>query len=256
MRWAGFRKVRGQVQKRLYKRLQHLGLADPAAYRDYLRHHPGEWRVLDSLCRISISRFYRDRGIYDLLARQILPELAEQACQDKPAQLRIWSVGSASGEEPYSLAILWRLQLQQRFPGLSLLILATDTDRHLLARSRKACYPRSSLKDLPPTWLTAAFIESAEDYCLQRAFRQPVLFVEHDVRTPVPATSLHLILCRNLVYTYYQEDLQKEITARLHAALRPGGILVLGSHERLPPGVGGLTPLAYGSWIYKKTAIP
>jgi chemotaxis protein methyltransferase CheR len=254
MRWAGYRKVRGQVQKRLYKRLQFLGLADPAAYRDYLRQHPGEWRVLDALCRITISRFYRDQGIYALLATQIMPDLAEQAKPYRQAQLRIWSAGCASGEEPYSVAILWGLQLRQRFPDTELLILATDTDRHLLGRGRKACYPYSSLKDLPPAWLETAFAETADGYCLQRTFKQPVLFVEHDVRTPVPATSLHLILCRNLVYTYYERNLQQEITARLHAALRPGGILVLGSHETLPSGVAGFTPLSHGRWIYKKTA--
>ncbi len=252
MRWAGFRKVRGQVQKRLYRRLQLLSLADPGAYRDYLRQHPGEWRILDSLCRITISRFYRDQGIYALLAAQIMPDLAKQAERDRQAALRIWSVGCASGEEPYSVAILWGLQLEQRFPDTELLILATDTDRHLLGRARKACYPYSSLKDLPPAWRAAAFTDSADGYCLQRTLMQPVLFVEHDVRTPVPTTFLHLILCRNLVYTYYERDLQQEITARLHAALRPGGILVLGSHETLPPGVAGFTPLPYGRWIYQK----
>lgn len=254
MRWAGYRKVRGQVQKRLYRRLQLLGLADPGAYHDYLRQHPGEWQILDTLCRITISRFYRDQGIYALLAAQIMPGLAEQAKRDKPAQLRIWSAGCASGEEPYSVAILWRLQLEQRFPDMELLILATDTDRNLLGRGRKACYPYSSLKDLPPAWLSAAFAETVDGYCLQNTFKQPALFVEHDVRAPVPATSLHLILCRNLVYTYYEQDLQQEITARLHAALRPGGILVLGSHETLPPGAAGFTPLSHGSWIYKKQA--
>jgi chemotaxis protein methyltransferase CheR len=252
MRWAGFRKVRGQVQKRVNGRLQALDLAGPWAYRDYLRQHPGEWLVLDTLCHITISRFYRDQGVYALLAGQIMPDLAQQATRDRQAQLRIWSAGCASGEEPYSLSILWTLQLEQRFPDVTLTILASDVDRHLLGRARKACYPCSSLRDLPPAWRDAAFTESAGDYCLQTAFMRPVLLVEHDVRTPAPATSLHLILCRNLVYTYYERDLQLEITTRLHAALRPGGVLVLGSHETLPVGVTGFTPLPDRHWIYTK----
>ncbi len=254
MRWAGFRKVRGQVQKRVYKRLQSLELADPGAYRDYLRQHPGEWRILDTLCRITISRFYRDQGLYTLLAGQLLPDLAELAKRDKHAPLRIWSAGCGSGEEPYSVSILWTLQLRQRYPDTELIILATDTDRNQLTRARKACYPFSSLKDLPPVWRDAAFAESAGDYCLQTTFMQPVLFVEHDARTPPPATSLYLILCRNLVYTYYELDLQQEITALLHAALRPGGVLVLGSHETLPAGITGFTPLSDKRWIYKKNS--
>ncbi len=252
LRWAGFRKVSDQVQRRLYRRLQALDLTGPGAYRDYLRQYPGEWQVLDTLCRITISRFYRDQGVYALLAGQIMPDLAQQATRDRQAQLRIWSAGCASGEEPYSLSILWTLQLEQRFPDVALAILASDVDRHLLGRARRACYPWSSLKDLPTAWLEVAFTESTAGYCLKDRFRPPVLLVEHDVRTPAPATSLHLILCRNLVYTYYERDLQQEITARLHAALRPGGILVLGSHETLPAGVTGFTPLPDRHWIYTK----
>lgn len=255
MRWAGFRKVHGQVQKRINRRLQSLGLAGPAAYRDYLLTHPGEWRKLDALCRISISRFCRDRGFYTALATGIMPGLAQEAEQDSNKQLCIWSAGCASGEEPYSLTILWQLQLESRFPGIDLAILASDSDRHLLQRARRACYPASSLRDLSPAWRRQAFEETGGEYCLKRAFTRPVLLVEHDIRTPPPTRDLHLILCRNLVYTYYQTDLQREITTHLQAALRPGGLLVLGSHETLPAGAAGLVPLD-GRWpVYRKTAV-
>ena len=253
MRWPGFRKVRTQVQKRIHKRLQALQLADLDAYRHYLLAHPEEWRVLDTLCRITISCFYRDRGIYGLLAEGIIPGLVEQARRDGNRQLRIWSAGCGSGEEPYSLAILWSMQLQQRDPDITLQVLATDADPQLLQRARAACYPFSSLKDLPMAWRESAFAASAGRYCLKAVFKRPVLFVEHDVRGPVPATALSLILCRNLVYTYYETDLQREITQRLGDALQPGGLLVLGSHEALPDGVPGFVPLPYKKGIYKKT---
>jgi len=77
MRWSGFRKVRTQVRKRVHKRLQSLQLAGLNDYRDYLQQHLEEWRVLDTLCRITISRFYRDKGIYGLLADWIIPGLVE-----------------------------------------------------------------------------------------------------------------------------------------------------------------------------------
>ena len=76
MRWDGFRKVRRQVRKRLARRLRELGLADTEAYRDYLRRHAEEWHYLDTLCRITISRFYRDKGVYAALSEQVLPTLA------------------------------------------------------------------------------------------------------------------------------------------------------------------------------------
>ena len=252
MRWSGFRKVRTQVRKRVHKRLQSLQLAGLNDYRDYLQQHLEEWRVLDTLCRITISRFYRDKGIYGLLADWIIPGLVEQIRREGRSQLHIWNAGCGSGEEPYSLAILWVLQLQQRCPDIRLRILATDIDPQLLNRARIACYPFSSLKDLPAAWRESAFAVSSGRYCVQTLFKRPVLFVEHDVRGPLPVTALQLILCRNLVYTYYDEDLQCEITQRLVNALQPGGLLVVGSHETLPGDVPGFMSLSCDRAIYKK----
>ena len=79
MRWPGFKKVRGQVCKRLARRLDELKLDDLKSYRMYLEDNPLEWHILDSLCRITISRFYRDKGIYDSLRSQVLPELIERS---------------------------------------------------------------------------------------------------------------------------------------------------------------------------------
>lgn len=252
MRWSGFRKVRSQVCKRVHKRLQSLQLAGLDDYHDYLQHHPEEWRVLDTLCRITISRFYRDKGIYGLLAERIIPGLVEQVRREGNRRLDIWSAGCGSGEEPYSLAILWAVQLQQRFPDITLRILATDVDPQLLNRARTACYPLSSLKELPAALRESAFTASDGRYCLQSAIKRPVLFVEHDIRGPVPATALQLILCRNLVYTYFNEGLQREITQRLVDTLQPGGLFVVGSHETLPGDVPGFVPLSYSRGIYKK----
>ena len=144
------------------------------------------------------------------------------------------------------------LQLQQRCPDIRLRILATDIDPQLLNRARIACYPFSSLKDLPAAWRESAFAVSSGRYCVQTLFKRPVLFVEHDVRGPLPVTALQLILCRNLVYTYYDEDLQCEITQRLVNALQPGGLLVVGSHETLPGDVPGFMSLSCDRAIYKK----
>lgn len=252
MRWSGFRKVRTQVCKRVHRRLQALQLAGLEDYRDYLQHHPQEWQVLDSLCRITISRFCRDQGIFRLLAGQIIPDLAEQVRRAGGGRLDVWSAGCGSGEEPYSLAILWAAQLQQRFPDITLRILATDVDPRLLDRARTACYPFSSLKELPASLRESVFSESAGRYCLQSRYQRPVLLVAHDVRGPVPVSALHLILCRNLVYTYYGEALQREITRSMAEALQPGGVLVIGSHETLPEAVPDFACLPGMRGIYRK----
>ena len=109
LRWQGMRKVRGQVCKRIQRRLRDLALPDMAAYRAYLTNHPEEWRVLDEYCRITISRFYRDRAVFDYLQQTLLPKLAQQAMDQGDPTLRCWSAGCASGEEAYTLKILWEL---------------------------------------------------------------------------------------------------------------------------------------------------
>jgi len=252
MRWPGFRRVRRQVCKRVHRRIRALGLTSLDAYRLYLAQHPDEWETLDSLCRITVSRFNRDKALHELLERRLIPQLAEQIRQQGTQTLRIWSAGCASGEEPYSLAILWRMQLARRFPDVDLMILATDADPHLLHRASAACYGAGSLKDLPEPWHKTAFTQSDGQHCLHTEYIEHVVFACHDIRTRLPATALHMILCRNLVYTYYTPDLQREITQRFHASLLPDGFLVLGSHETLPDGCPEFTPLPAKAGIYTK----
>jgi chemotaxis protein methyltransferase CheR len=99
MRWQGFRHVRRQVCRRLRKRLIALQLDDVAQYRNLLAGGTAEaeWARLDSLCRISISRFYRDKGVYRRLEREFLPRLQDQVLARSEHRLKIWSVGCASG---------------------------------------------------------------------------------------------------------------------------------------------------------------
>jgi chemotaxis protein methyltransferase CheR len=203
--------------------------------------------VLDALCRISISRFYRDRGIFDELARA-LPPLAAQARQRGAARLRIWSAGCASGEEPYTEALL--LAFRMLPDPCQAEIVATDADPHLLARARRACYPPGSLRELPPGWQAAAFNAVGEERCLRPAYRNAVRFLEQDIRRERPDEHFDLILCRNLVFTYFAVPLQMRTVARLADALVPDGLLLLGSHESLPQAVPGL--ITERPWLYRR----
>ena len=245
MRWPGFRKVRKQVCKRLQRRLHQLNLPNTAAYRAYLAANPNEWEVLDSYCRITISRFYRDRAVFDYLRQSLLPELARTAIADKQNELRCWSAGCASGEEAYTLNILWALSMQSHFPDLALHIVATDVDANLLERARIGCYPFGSFKDFPHEWLLRAFTLSQQQLCIRAEFREGIEFLKQDIRSQSPEGSFHLLLCRNLAFTYFDLPLQLKVLQRLVRHLLPGGSLVLGSHEELhevPPELQQVRP--------------
>ena len=208
LRWAGFRRVRGQVCKRLRRRLAALGLRDLWDYRALLAEDAAEWRQLDALCRVSISRFYREQGVWRCLERDLLPQLTVLASARGENRLRIWSAGCASGEEPYTLALMFALSNTPKSGEPE--ILATDADPHLLARARRACYPGSSLRELPAKWRTA-FARSGDEFCLRPEYRQPVRFLAQDIRRDVPTGRFDLVLCRNLVFTYFQAPLQAAI---------------------------------------------
>jgi chemotaxis protein methyltransferase CheR len=232
--------------------LQELKLGDPAAYRTYLESHPGEWEVLDSLCRISISRFARDPAAFHGLASEVLPALASGTVARGDTQLMCWSAGCASGEEPYSLNILWKLELAQRFPALSLHTVATDTDEQLLDRALAGQYRKSSLKDLPPCWIEGAFTRTGEWYVLRSPFRRRVEFHIEDIRTGVPHGPFDLVLCRNLAFTYFDQESQVATLERLLATLRTGGALVIGIKETLPEGAQGVEEWAEQPGVYRK----
>ena len=131
LRWPGFRKVRGQVCKRLSRRLVELQLPDLKSYREYLQDTPLEWPILDSLCRITISRFYRDHEIYHALYSRVFPELIAVDRQHNDKILSCWCIGAASGEEPYSLSLLWDFAGLQKH-GTKLRILATEVDQDMI----------------------------------------------------------------------------------------------------------------------------
>lgn len=237
LRLTGFRRtsIRGQVRKRLGRRLQALGLPDAAAYRARLEADADEWAVLDALCRVTISRFYRDARVFDVLRDALLPPLLEAL---PPGGLfRVWSAGCASGEEPSTVAILFHLGLRPRFPHARLELLATDADEALLARARRGCYPRGALRELPAEWVARAFTGtpgSGVEPCLELAYREGVTFLREDLRAEMPDGPFHLVLCRNVAFTYFAPELQREVLARLVARLTPGGLLVIGGHESLP----------------------
>jgi chemotaxis protein methyltransferase CheR len=234
MRWPGFRKVRRQVCRRIDRRLRELGLPDVAAYRAFLARNPGEWQNLDDACRITISRFYRDRGVFESLGKTVLPVLARAALERGARELSCLSVGCASGEEVYSLKLLWELELAREHEPLKLYIAGLDSHPRMLERARRGCFHAGSLKDLPENWRCSAFEPADDEHCLRQRFREGIRFDQGDVRRALPTGPFDLVLCRNLVFTYFVDPLQRDILEHLHARMYDGAALIVGIHETLP----------------------
>lgn len=253
LQWPGYRRVRGQVCKRIDRRIRALELSGPAAYRAHLGEHATEWAVLDALCSIPISRFYRDRAIFDALGEQVLPELAERASARAPTVVRCWSAGCASGEEPFTLSLLWDQRVGPRYPQTTLAIVATDVDEHLLERARTACYAGSSLRELPADWIDRAFDRRGDVYCLRDHWKACIEFRHQDIRVEQPAGEFDLVLCRNVAFTYFSEPVQRAVLAHIAERLRSDGFLVIGRHESLPSDARFL-PSAAAPCIYRRSS--
>ena len=254
LRWAGFRKVRRQVCRRLARRLRELSLPDLESYRAYLAENEAEWELLDDCCRISISRFQRDRAVWEALREEVLPVLARGARARRRAVLTAWSAGCASGEEPYTLTALWDLRLRRAFPNLTLRVIATDSDPVLLERARRGEYGASSLRDFPSSWREAAFERTDGRFRVRPALREHLELRCSDLRGPLPDGPFDLVLCRNLAFTYFDEALQRETAKKLAGALVDGGALVLGRRESLPADVGDFAPWLPQQGIHRRAA--
>jgi chemotaxis protein methyltransferase CheR len=232
LRWQGFRKVRRQVCRRISRRLAELGLPDAAAYRGYLETHREEWLRLDGLCRVTVSRFWRDRAVFEALRDEVLPVLGPS--------VQAWSAGCASGEEAYSLV------LAAAGAGVSTSVLATDVDETVLARARAGRYPESSLRELPEDVRAAAFDAGR----LKDEHRAAVTFVRHDVRDGPAGGAFDLVLCRNLAFTYFADEVQLRVAGSFARSLRPGGALVVGTHETPPED--GLEPWLQARGVWRR----
>ena len=228
-----------------------LHLADFAAYRARLEIDPAEWRAFDECCHITISRFFRDRGVFEVLRQRVLPDIAARARRNGRGA-RFWSAGCASGEEPYTLKILWDLEVASTFPDVSLTIVGTDVDKAMLARAQAACFETSSLHELPPPLADQAFDQLGSRFCVKPRHREGIEFLFQDLRVEAPMSLFDLILCRYVAFTYFAPPLRKAVLHRIVERLSPNGYLVIGTHEQLPDNGMALLPLAGAPQVFER----
>jgi chemotaxis protein methyltransferase CheR len=251
--WKGFRKVRRQVCKRLQRRLTELEFVRIEEYREYLNENKQEWETLDSLLNITISRFYRDPQIFRYMETLLFPTIIQNTITKKSKRINIWSIGCCSGEEPYSLNLVWQLSfpisIRNRF---KLDIVATDSSPVMLKRANKASYTPGSIRFLPENHIKSAFVQRGKEFELKQEFRKNITFLQQDIRKEFPDGQFDIILCRNLAFTYFRKQLQQEILSIIDDKLRIGGYLIIGSHEKLPITFSGLQPIPECKIIFQK----
>jgi two-component system CheB/CheR fusion protein len=219
---------RATVLRRIERRLQVSMLPDLPAYRDFLRANPEETaRLLDDML-ISVTNFFRDREAFEALEREVIPALFAEHVADE--QVRVWVPACATGEEAYSVAMLLADHAATMAAPPGFQVFASDIDERGLSVGRAGSYPESIITDVPPSRLRQFFNKEQQRYRITKAIRDHVLFAQHNVLRDPPFSKLDMVCCRNLLI-YLDREIQARLLEVFHFALRPGGLLFLGSSE-------------------------
>lgn len=244
--FSGYRRVRKGVKKRVHRHMQQLGCRRISAYLALLETDRQCRRQCEQLLKVSISRFFRDRQLWETLQQKLLPEMAARY----PRRLTVWSAGCAAGEEAYSIKIVWLQWQRQRSGPPHLVLVATDSNRDMLTRAREGVYRASSLREVPTDWVANYFtvMKPKNTYRIQPRLRRGITWMQHNLLDQPPRVMFNLIFLRNNLLTYYRPTVQEKVIGRILNQLTRPGLLIVGARERCPPGADGLSrhPAAAG----------
>jgi chemotaxis protein methyltransferase CheR len=229
LQWRRFK--RGGIKRKVELRVADLGLP---AFEDYLfriKKDPEERSCLSQILTVTITRFFRDKKVFDILEHSVIPWVVDHK---GAGDFKIGSIGCANGEEPYSLSMLWKERFENKFPKIRLTLLATDINENLLERAREGRYKKSSLKEVPEGILRRFFRMDNGFYILDRSVRESVVFKKHDIIHEEPVSGMDILFCRNLAFTYFSKECQMDVLKKLAASLKENGYLIIGKEEFLP----------------------
>jgi len=247
---SGYRKVRKGVIKRIGRHMLEIGCRDISAYLSVIADNVEAKDQCRQLLTVSISRFFRDRQLWQDLEQKIFPELI----QNENKSLRIWSAGCACGEEVYTIKIIWDRMQKGRIPQPLLHITATDLNPLYLEKAQAGLYSSSSLRDVPDSLRSIYFtpVKGARGYGVQSFLKENIIWQTTDIFSGVPGSGYHVIFLRNNLLTYYREHLQKNAFINILDSLANNGFLIIGAHESLPVQTPLLAPFGSCWYVFRK----
>ncbi|MDO9550089.1 MAG: chemotaxis protein CheB [Methanoregula sp.] len=224
------------INRRIERRMVVHNLKNLDAYARYLTENSVEVHTLFKELLINVTSFFRDKEAFEALNTEALPRLFEN--KEENSVFRIWVPGCASGEEAYSLAMLFCEYMELIKREFRIQIYATDIDDDAIATARAGTYPENIAIDVSPERLRRFFVKEETGYRIKKEIREQVVFAVQNVIKDPPFTKMDLISCRNLLI-YLDVDLQNRVIPAFHYALRPDGVLFLSPSE----GIGNFTDL-------------
>ena len=216
------------VTRRIERRLALTNQLDLASYARLLAASKDELNALYRDLLIGVTRFFRDPEAFERLQSKVIPAILERVPVDQ--EIRVWCAACATGEEVYSLAILFHEALEAAHRSLNLRIFATDVHRASIDIASAGVYGDEALTEVTPARRDRYFVKDGDRHRVGKELRQFVVFAQHNVINDAPFTRIDLISCRNLLI-YFQPVVQKKVLSLFHFGLKTGGTLLLGPSE-------------------------
>ena len=248
--WPGYKKVRKGVKKRISRHMMELNCSDISGYLLELGRNVEARNECEQLMTVSISRFFRDKKLWEFLEGEIFPDLIKS----EKDIISIWCAGCASGEEAYSLMILWEI-LKDQFDHIPRLqLLATDMNPLYLEKAKQGSYPKSSLKEASQEIQDRYFhsLKGGRRFEINPSLKGNISWLKHHLLEDPPEQEFQLIFLRNNLLTYYDEQIKVPAFRNIVESLAVGGFLIIGTHEKLLSGGSGLEPLGKWACIFVK----
>lgn len=212
-----------QMKRRLTSLYEKRGYKNFTEYFEAIHKDKGLLEEFLDRMTINVSEFYRNARRWEVLEKKIFPQLLAEN-----KRLKIWSAACSTGEEPYSIAMV----LSSHIPLNEISILATDLDKGVLERAKVGVYPERSIKEVPPAILKKYFEQDGQFFQVKDEIKRTVTFRQHNLLEDRYDSGFDLIVCRN-VMIYFTEEAKDLIYMNFSKALRPGGILFVGSTEQI-----------------------
>jgi len=244
---------RSTILRRIYRRMGLNRIEDHETYIKFLRTNSNEVNKLFQELLIGVTNFFRDKESFDVLKNEVLPKLIGNLPED--SDFRVWVPGCSTGEEVYSLAMVVQEYLDESPKRLQLQFFGTDIDERAIRKARQGIYPSGISADVDDRRLSRFFFQEGDNYRIRKNIRDKIVFSVQDVIKDPPFLRVHLLCCRNLLI-YLDAEVQKKLIPLFHYALRPKGVLMLGSSESLGQFTNLFASLNSKWKLYKRKEVP
>ena len=238
---------RSTILRRIERRMLVTHTQSLSEFAHLLGDSPEEVNILVKEILIGVTNFFRDPAFFEKLKYNAIYKIVEKAKENEP--IRVWSAGCSTGEEAYSLAILFVEVMEELQVKRDIKIFATDVDSRAIEQAGRGVYSENIIDDVTPDRLAKFFLKQNDQYQISKELRRMIVFATHNMFSDPPFGKLDLICCRN-VMIYFQPVLRRGLFAIFHSALKNGGVLFLGKSETAGEYVNLFKPVCSAEKIY------